>query len=181
MSAAPPPLKLAVCLFPNLTVLDFMGPVTVLRILESRNIQAHLGSYPTLPPVQIETTYFSHNRAPIVGDVGPELIPQRTYGEVLENFEQYDLILVPGGEFQSIKSLGFLTVISGLLLTGMHAAPDAVDPSLMEFLNKQAPGARYILTVCSGSWVFAGTGLLNGKKATTNKRLFKTIVVRSKE
>ena len=157
-----------------------MGPVTVLKILESRNIQAHATSYPTLPPVQIETTYFSHNRAPIIGDVGPDLIPQRTYGEVLENFEQFDLILVPGGGFQSAESLGLLTMACGLFLTGVHAAPDAVDPSLMEFLNKQAPDAKYILTVCSGSWILAGTGLLDGKKATTNKRLFKTIVVRSR-
>jgi len=51
----------------------------------------------------------------------------------------------------------------------------------MEFLKKQAPGARYILTVCSGSWIFAGTGFLNGKKATTNKSFFKRIVVRLKK
>ena len=66
------------------------------------------------------------------------------------------------------------------LLAGARAEPDIVDPSLIEFLKKQAPGAKYILTVCSGSWVLAGTGLLNGKKATTNKAFFKRIVVRSK-
>lgn len=90
-------LRLAVCLFPDLTPLDFLGPVQVLGLLEPKNIQAHRGLYPTLPSVQIEATYFSHNREPVVGDVGPGLIPQRTYGEVLENFEQYDLVLVPGG------------------------------------------------------------------------------------
>jgi len=58
----------------------------------------------------------------------------------------------------------------------VHAAPDTVDPSLLEFLKKQAPGAKYILTVCTGSWVLAGTGLLNGKKATTNKSLFNRVV-----
>ena len=179
-STTPTLLKLAVCLFPGLTVLDFIGPMTVLKILESRNIETLKASYPMSPRVQIETTHFSHNRAPVVGDVGPELTPQRTYEEVLENFEQYDLILVPGGEFQSVKSLGFPTFISVLLLTGIHAAPDEVDPSLIEFIKKQEPGARHILTVCSGSWVLAGTGLLNGKKATTNAQLFKKIVVRSK-
>jgi len=59
--------------------------------------------------------------------------------------------------------------------------PDAVDPSLLEFLKKQAPGAKYILTVCTGSWILAGTGLLNGKKGTTNKAFFKKVMVRSKE
>lgn len=68
----------------------------------------------------------------------------------------------------------------GFFLIGVHAEPEVVDPSLIEFLKRQAPGAKYILTVCSGSWVLAGTGLLNGKKATTNKAFFKKIVVRSK-
>jgi len=112
--------------------------------------------YPTLPSVQVEATYFSHNRAPVVGDEGPAIVPERTYGEVLDNFEQYDLILVPGGT--------------------RKGTPEAVDPSLLEFLKKQAPGAKYILTVCTGSWILAGTGLLDGKKATTNKAYFKKIV-----
>ena len=111
MSATTPTLKLAVCLFPDLTLLDFVGPVQVLGVLESRKIQAYGASYPTSPPVQVETTYFSHNRAPVLGDVGPGLIPQRTYGEVLNNFEQYDLILVPGGVSQSIQSPMFITMI----------------------------------------------------------------------
>ena len=92
-----PTLRLAVCLYPDLTPLDFIGPTEVFVLLEPKIIQAHLEMYPTLPPVQIEATYFSHNREPVAGDVGPRLIPQRTYGEVLESFEQYDLILVPGG------------------------------------------------------------------------------------
>lgn len=97
MSTTPPTLKLAVCLFPDVTLLDFIGPVQVLGLLQPKAIQARAALCPTSPPVQVEATYFSHNLAPIVGDVGPGLIPQRTYGEVLEKFEQYDLILVPGG------------------------------------------------------------------------------------
>lgn len=184
MSATPPTLRLAVCLFPDLTLLDFVGPVQVFGKLEPKNIQANAAFYPKLPPVQIEATYFSHSRAPVVGDVGPGLIPQRTYREALENFEQYDLILVPGGVSQPDESTVFLTTsprFGGVVfLTGIRAAPDTVDPSLIEFLKKQTPGARYILTVCTGSWILAGTGWLNGKKATTNKAFFKRIVVRSR-
>ena len=62
-------------------------------------------------------------------------------------------------------------------MKGIRSAPDKVDPSLIEFLKKQAPGAKYVLTVCSGAWIIAATGFLNGKKATTNKSLCRTIVV----
>lgn len=99
MSSTRPTLKLAVCLFPDLTLLDFAGPVQVFAFLEQKNIQAHSAIYPTLPPVQLEITYFSHNRDPVVGDAGPALAPQKTYGEVLDNFEQYDILLVPGGAY----------------------------------------------------------------------------------
>lgn len=45
----------------------------------------------------------------------------------------------------------------------------------MEFLKRQAPGTKHILTVCTGSWILSGTGLLNGKRATTNKMMFRII------
>ena len=34
------------------------------------------------------------------------------------------------------------------------------------------------MTVCSGAWILASTGFLNGKKATTSKMFYKKIVVR---
>lgn len=99
MSTALPTLKLAVCLFPDLTLLDVAGPVQVFAMLEPKNIKAYSAMFPTFPPVQVETTYFSHNQEPVVGDAGPGLVPQKTYGEVLDNFKQYDIVLVPGGVY----------------------------------------------------------------------------------
>lgn len=46
-----------------------------------------------------------------------------------------------------------------------------------EFIRRQSPGAKYILTVCTGSLILARTGLLNGKRATTNKRAFRSVQV----
>jgi putative intracellular protease/amidase len=39
-------------------------------------------------------------------------------------------------------------------------------------LKSLSRNAEYILTVCTGSILFSKTGLLNGKKATSNKRVF---------
>lgn len=44
-------------------------------------------------------------------------------------------------------------------------------------MKKQAPGAKYILSVCTGSEVLAVAGVLDGLRATTNKSLFATISV----
>jgi transcriptional regulator GlxA family with amidase domain len=52
------------------------------------------------------------------------------------------------------------------------------DPSMLEFIRNQEPGAKYILTVCSGSAILAQTGILDGKKATTHKMSFNKIKAR---
>lgn len=55
--------------------------------------------------------------------------------------------------------------------------PKDTDPILAEFLRTQAPGAKYVMSVCSGSWHLAAAGLLDGLKATTNKAFFRFIEV----
>lgn len=42
----------------------------------------------------------------------------------------------------------------------------------MDFIKERAPKVKYVLTVCTGSGLLAKTGLLDGKKATTNKQFW---------
>ena len=42
-------------------------------------------------------------------------------------------------------------------------------------MAKQAPKAKYVLSVCVGSHILAATGFLDGKRATTNKMAFKLV------
>lgn len=58
---------------------------------------------------------------------------------------QADILFVPGGP-------------------GQLALMD--DPEILHFLQRQAKGAAYITSVCTGSLVLAAAGLLKGRRAT---------------
>ena len=62
---------------------------------------------------------------------------------------QLDLVFVPGGEPESV----------GRALN---------DTAFMGFLKAQVPGCRYVTSVCFGALLLAGTGVLDGRVATTH-------------
>jgi len=150
------PLRLAVCLFPAVTALDFQGPIELLGFLSPESLKRRF----TNPPSHsIETTYLSHNLDLVKPSSGPLIQPNASYSDSGPS-NQYDIILVPGGP---------------------GARPGAVPESLLEFVKRQAPGAKYILSVCTGSWILARAGVLNGKKATSNKSAMKELMEDTKD
>lgn len=48
--------------------------------------------------------------------------------------------------------------------------------NFIEFIKNMANESKYILSVCTGSALLAKTGILNGKRATSNKRAFNWVV-----
>lgn len=63
----------------------------------------------------------------------------------------FDLLLIPGG-------------------IGTRAEVD--NPAMLDFLRARVPRADLTLTVCTGTALVARTGLLDGRRATTNKAVF---------
>ncbi|KAI5895419.1 class I glutamine amidotransferase-like protein [Schizophyllum commune H4-8] len=145
-------LSVAVCMYNRMTSLDYQGPIEFLAALSAKTkpymFKEKADSLPTLGPF----TYLSHTLEPVApgyaGEAGPRLTPDKTFGEAKE---QFDIIMVPGG------------------------IPE-VPQELNDFLIRQVPGAKYVLTICTGSWVLARTGLLDGKRATGNKFVFKEML-----
>lgn len=72
----------------------------------------------------------------------------------LKNADFYGILLVPGG--QGTRSL-------------------VTDIKFIEKLTQIAAHSTYCLTVCTGSALLAKTNLLDGKKATSNKRALKWV------
>ncbi|KAL4260408.1 Class I glutamine amidotransferase-like protein [Pleurotus pulmonarius] len=149
-------LRLAVCLFEDVTSLDYQGPIALFGCIEPEFFNTYLQDLPLSAELKylLEIEYLAHSLEPVKSSPGPAVVPSRRYDEVAAS-EQFDILMVPGGP---------------------TACPENVPKSLLEFVQRQAPGAMHILTICTGSWVLAGTGLLRGKKATTNKASFRKVV-----
>lgn len=68
-----------------------------------------------------------------------------------------DVIIVPGG-------LGANTLI------------ELNDRSIEDFVAARFPSTSYILSVCTGSALLARSGILDGRRATSNKEVFEWVV-----
>ena len=83
----------------------------------------------------------SHTLAPVTTDRGMQIMPNMTYAEC----PQLDVVMVPGGPGQQ------------------DLMEDVV---VLDFLRRQARGAKYVTSVCTGSQLLGAAGLLQGKRAT---------------
>lgn len=79
----------------------------------------------------------------VTTDHGMQIVPTITYGDC----PPLDVIIVPGGPGQQ-----------NLM----------EDEETLSFLRRQAAGAKYITSVCTGSLVLGAAGLLKGKRATSH-------------
>lgn len=91
----------------------------------------------------VEQHFVWHRIEPVNTDAGFAILPTMTFAEA----PQADVLFVPGGS-------GAFDVFD--------------DDVVMEFLRTQAPGARYLTSVCTGSFTLAAAGLLRGRRATTH-------------
>ena len=87
-------------------------------------------------------------------------------------------VSVSGGTITSHQGFSVETVPSSnvtepyilLIPGGQGTRPLVKDATFLAHLRNYAQKAAYCLTVCTGSALLAATGLLDGKKATSNKR-----------
>ena len=89
--------------------------------------------------------------AEVQGDVPSNQGPRTIADATFETRASFDLVLVPGGQ---------------------GTRNEVNNPTTISWLKKVQPDAEIMLSVCTGSALFAKAGLLDGVRATTNKEAF---------
>jgi putative intracellular protease/amidase len=96
---------------------------------------------------QVRIVTVAERKGPVASTPGVETVARYDFADC----PPLDLILLPGG-FGTLAQLG--------------------NTALLEFLRKRASAAEVTMSVCSGSALLARAGLLDGRRATSNKLFF---------
>jgi transcriptional regulator GlxA family with amidase domain len=86
----------------------------------------------------------------VKSSAGPAAIIEKTF----EDCPPLDIVMIPGG---------------------MGTRREVNNPVLLSALRKLADTAPHVASICTGAAVLARAGLLDGRKATTNKKSFKWV------
>lgn len=150
MPSDKPPTKYGVVLFPNFQLLDVAGPLDILNILAKSHSLSLAILSSTLEPV---------STLPIIeGDLtspsfSQSIVPTHTFDSAPDDIE---VLLVPGGR---------------------GARPEENILPAIDYIRRIYPKLRYLITVCTGSVVVAKAGVLDGRKATSNKMSWQWVSV----
>lgn len=81
------------------------------------------------------------------GPLGPKVVADLGFDEAPD----FDLLLVPGG-------IGTISELE--------------NPTTLDFIRQQSESAHLVASVCTGSALLAKAGVLDGRRATSNKQVF---------
>lgn len=103
------------------------------------------------PEYGIEIITVAKSSDPVPSRHGQKLVVDTLTSERTD----YDLLFIPGGD---------------------SALIEAEDEELMKWIRKVSEGAELVMAVCTGTVLLGMTGVLDGRKATTNKADFSETV-----
>jgi putative intracellular protease/amidase len=180
------PVHYGLVVFDHFQALDVFGPMDILNslfMLYSNNSTPHLSILSkTLEPV---TT------AMIKGGFGQEIVPTTTFKEYLagrrcedegekEEYQDHDgvakkkrdsgqipdidVLIIPGGGGTRRNVTEEIAFVKALY-------PSVSPPPFLPFTHlTNTLQLKYIVSVCTGATILSRSGILDGRKATTNKR-----------
>jgi transcriptional regulator GlxA family with amidase domain len=139
--------RMALLVYPLVDVLDVAGPSEVFSA--ARRAVAAVGG-PCDSSYSLEIVAASRELA-VETDSSVRLLAHRSYRGLRGSI---DTLLVAGG---------------------LGAEEAAKDRALLRWLNRMAPRVRRLGSICTGAFVRAAAGLLDGKEATTHRSAIETL------
>jgi transcriptional regulator GlxA family with amidase domain len=134
------PVHYGLLIFPGFQALDAFGPIDLLNLL-SHTEHTNLSIIAsTLEPVSTQV-HGENNKAGSI--FAQAIVPTHTLANPPE---QLDVLLVPGG-----------------------FGVDGPRADEIAFIKAVYPRLQYLISVCNGSVLLARAGVLDGRRATTNK------------
>ena len=112
-----------------------------------------LEMFSLLGPDAVKITMVAESLEPVPAAMGVDLTsgPRVTVDASFDDAGQFDVLLIPGG---------------------FGTMPQLENDAMISFLRKHGATASQVCSVCTGSLLLARAGLLDGRKATTNKQFF---------
>jgi len=101
-------------------------------------------------PGAVEIVTVAQHKGPVRSGQGPSAVAEYDFADC----PRLDLLLIPGG---------------------MGTRTEVENPALLDWLRRRVPETEVTMTVCSGTALLAGAGLLDGRRATTNKMFFQEV------
>jgi transcriptional regulator GlxA family with amidase domain len=96
---------------------------------------------------QLRIVTVAERTGPVASFQGPQTVAEFDFAGA----PKLDLILLPGG-FGTMRELE--------------------NPAMLDFLRRRSASAEVTMSVCTGSAILARAGLLDGRRATSNKQFF---------
>lgn len=136
----PQPRTIAVLAYPGVQILDVTGPLEVFWRAGEVAVERGLVAR---SPYRIQM--LAPAAGPLTSQSGVGLVADRAYADVTRDV---DTLLVAGGREGTAAIMG--------------------DAAVLAWLRRMAPRVRRLGSVCSGTFVLAAAGLLDGRRATTH-------------
>ncbi len=145
----PPSRTIALVIFPGFQLLDLAGPLAVF------DSASHLlPQRPSGGAGGYAARVLAVSAGPVKSSAGLEVMAQ---GSIHDAMAGIDTLLIAGGQ-------------------GSRAA--AEDAALLAWLRRMAPAVRRLGSICTGAFVLAAAGLLEGRRATTHWASCRTLARR---